>query len=91
MLGEERSSAHDVSSMIRITAVLVGVSSLLGLLSRVRDQHPFDLGTGVGLTLVRKALGLDGPTTGGNVTRTAEKIALQRSNLYVKLDKYGLK
>ena len=52
MLGEERSSAHDVSSMIRITAVLVGVSSLLGLLSRVRDQHPFDLGTGVGLTLV---------------------------------------
>jgi DNA-binding NtrC family response regulator len=28
---------------------------------------------------------------GGNVKRTAEKIELQRSNLYVKLDKYGLK
>jgi DNA-binding NtrC family response regulator len=28
---------------------------------------------------------------GGNVKRTAERIDLQRSNLYVKLDKYGLK
>ncbi len=28
---------------------------------------------------------------GGNIKRTAERIHLQRSNLYVKLDKYGLK
>ena len=28
---------------------------------------------------------------GGNVKRTAERIELQRSNLYVKLDKHGLK
>jgi DNA-binding NtrC family response regulator len=28
---------------------------------------------------------------GGNIKRTAERIELQRSNLYKKLDKYGLK
>ena len=27
----------------------------------------------------------------GNIKRTAERIQLQRSNLYKKLDKYGLK
>ena len=28
---------------------------------------------------------------GGNIKRTAERIELQRSNLYKKLDRYGLK
>ena len=28
---------------------------------------------------------------GGNIKRTAENIQLQRSNLYKKLDRYGLK
>jgi two-component system nitrogen regulation response regulator NtrX len=28
---------------------------------------------------------------GGNIKRTAENIELQRSNLYKKLDRYGLK